>query len=181
MGFVNNIVKWSRKQRTKYFTPLGKFLAKLRIKATYLTILAFIVGVIAVYFLFRNNLYFIILAAVHLILDGLDGVVARVTKVTRVGAHLDNISDRLVVVLVLIKSYFYFNDYFVLIVLGIYILHHLIFILSDLKGKVVYGRLITLLLYALGFYVLGYFVIGILALYGLSQQFNYWLKKKFTT
>ncbi len=136
MEFVVKIVKWSRKKRTELLEPVGKFLIKLRIKAIYLTVLSLILGVTAVYFLFRNNLYFIIFGILHLLFDGLDGIVARATKTTRLGAHLDNISDRLILVLVLVKSYFYFRDYFILIVLGIYILHHLIFILSDLKGKV---------------------------------------------
>ncbi len=176
------IVKWFRKQRTRYLNPVGKLLIKLKIKPIYLTILAFILGVVAVYFLFRNHLYFVIFGILHLIIDGLDGVVARVgNSTTRFGAHLDNISDRLVLILALIASYRYFNDYFILIVLVFYVLHHVIYALSDLKGTVSYSRFAVLILYFLGFYVGGYFLVGILSLYGLSQQFNSWVKKKFTT
>ncbi|MBW2963742.1 CDP-alcohol phosphatidyltransferase family protein [Candidatus Woesearchaeota archaeon] len=182
MDFIVKIVKWFRKQRTKYLMPLGKLFVKLRIKALYLTILAFGLGVVAVYYLFLNNFYFVLFGVLHLIFDGLDGVVARVNnKETKFGAHFDNISDRSIVVLALIKSYFYFNDYFVLIVLAIYLLHHLIYIFSNLESKVAYSRLLTLVLYFLGFYVLGYFLVGAISLYGLAQQFNYFLKKKFTT
>lgn len=182
MEWEKKVLDWSRKQRTRFLLPIGKFLLRLRIKAVYLTTAAFLFGAVAVYFLFRNQLYFVLLGVLHLFLDGLDGVVARASNSdSRLGAHFDNISDRLILVLVLIKSYFYFNDYFILVVLGIYVLHHLIYALSDLKGKVSYSRFLTLILYFLGFYTLGFFAVGILSLYGLSLQFNSWIKKKFTT
>jgi len=182
MEWEKKVLEWSRKQRTKFLLPIGKFLLKLKIRAVYLTIVAFLVGVAAVYFLFRNQMFFFLLGVLHLFLDGLDGVVARASNSdSRLGAHIDNISDRLILVLVLVKSYFYFNDYFILVVLGLYVLHHLIYALSDLKGKVSYSRFLTMVIYFLGFYTLGFFAVGILSLYGLSLQFNSWVKKKFTT
>ena len=175
---MTNLVNWFRKQRTQLLNPVGKFLVKLKIRASYVTFLAFILGLASVYFLFLNNVYFIVLGILHLVVDGLDGVVARANNsATKLGAHLDNTSDRLIVVLVLIKSYFYFNDYFLLIILALYVLHHLIFILSGLEGSVVYSRLGIFAFYFFGFYIGGYFLVGILSLYGLAQQFNSWLKK----
>ena len=182
MQFATSLVKWSRKQRSKFLMPIGKLCTKLKIKPNYITILAMIMGIIAVYYLFRNNTYFVILIVIHLVLDALDGVVARANNNTsRFGAHLDNISDRLILILVLIKSYYRFNDYFVLVVLAIYLLHHLIFALTNLEGKVSYSRSLVLIIYCFGFYEFGFFLVGVLSLYGLSQQFNQWIKKKFTT
>lgn len=181
MKFAEKIVKWSRKMRSKYLGPLGKFFSKIGIKATYVTVLAFIFGAVAVYFLFRDNFYFVLFGVLHLLFDGLDGVIARATKPTKLGAHLDNISDRAIIFLVLIKSYFFYNDYFILVVLGMFVLHHLIYSFSGLKGKVVYCRFLVLVLYFLGFYVFGYFIVGVLSLFGLSLQLNDYIKKKFTT
>jgi hypothetical protein len=68
-----------------------------------------------------------------------------------------------------------------LIVLGLNVLHHLIFALSDLKGKVAYSRSAALILFFLQLDLAAYFLVGAISLYGLSQQFNDLLKKKFTT
>ena len=126
------------------------------------------------------HLYFIALATLNWLFDALDGVVARLRKPTKLGVYFDNIADQAVVVLILIKTYFYFNDYFILIVLGLFVLHNLIFML-DLKGKIVYCRAPLLVLYFFKLYTLGFFAVGILSLYGLALQFNFYLKKRFTT
>lgn len=183
MELSAKIVEWFRKERTKYLEPLGKFLVKLKIKAIYLTILAFVFGLAAVYFFWQEeHFYFVLFGALHLLVDALDGLVARVDhSVTRLGAHLDNASDRLILMLILIMSFFKSNDYFILIVLGLNVLHHFIFVLSDLKGKVAYSRLAAMILFFLQLDLAAYFLIGALSLYGLSLQFNDFLKKKFTT
>ena len=111
------LVERSREVRDRLFNPLARKLVKIKVTANILTTLAFICGLSAAYFLFADYRLFVLFIILHLFLDGLDGVVARITKPTTFGDYFDHITDQIVGLLLLGKIYLYLQDYFVLIII----------------------------------------------------------------
>ena len=178
------IIEFSRKARSQYFDPIGKFLLKLKLTANHLTGLSLILGLVATYFLFQNNILFAIFIILHLLADGLDGVLARLTKPTTFGKYFDLISDQFISFLLMLKIYFYLNDYYVVIVLTLFLTTYIIHLATKMKYPAIFvrtGIVITLLFFPLwpNFVTNGtYLVIGGFMLYSLIQQLRYFLSTR---
>ncbi len=179
------VVSW-RNYLLRWFKPAGSFLAKQGLSANMVTTLAFLLGLSAVYFLFKSHFWFVLLGILHLIADGLDGWVARSSKVTVFGRYYDLISDRMITFLCLIKIALYLEDYYVYIVLAIFVATMLIYFLSKLEYPVVFvrsGMVIALMFAPLGYEImltLTYLVVGAFLLYSLTLQFQYWIRSRFS-
>lgn len=178
------VVSW-RNFFFKWFQPAGSFLAKHGVSANLVTTLSFFLGLGAVYFLFQNPFWFVILAILHLIADGLDGWVARSSKVTTFGRYYDLISDRMMSLLCLIKIALYLKDYYVYIIIGLLIVTKLIYFLSRLEYPVVFvrsGMVIALMFAPLNYEImltLTYLVVGAFLLYSLALQLQYFIRTRF--
>ncbi len=179
------VVSW-RNYLLKWFKPAGSFLASQGISANIVTTLAFFLGLSAVYFLFKDPFWFVIFGILHLIADGLDGWVARSSKVTAFGRYYDLISDRMISLLCLIKIALYLEDYYVYIVLAIFVATMLIYFFSKLEYPVVFirsGMVIALMFAPLNYEImltLTYLVVGAFLLYSLTLQFQHWMGSRFS-
>jgi phosphatidylglycerophosphate synthase len=147
--FGKRIVLSFQKYRSKKLAPLGKWLRKLGISANLMTFFALFSGLLSIYFLFSNNLLFIVFMLLHLLADVFDGVLARLTKSSDLGKFLDHVlSDGLVTVLPLFKIAYLYNFYgYVGAIL--FSLALIFYALSKFQAPIVYMRLfvvITLLL-----------------------------------
>jgi len=178
------IIKSSQKFRSKYLEPAGKFLLKLKLTANHLTFFSFLFGLLAAYFLFQNHTLFIIFIILHLLIDGLDGVLARLTKPTLFGNYFDHLTDQVIAFLLLLRIYFYLNDYYVIIVLSLFVLTYLIYFLSKMTYPAIFVRTGTAI--ALIFTPLfpnlipngTYLIVGVFILYSLLLQLRYFIKTR---
>ncbi|MFH0701465.1 MAG: CDP-alcohol phosphatidyltransferase family protein [Candidatus Woesearchaeota archaeon] len=174
-----------REFRSQRFSKVAKFFLKLKINANIMTGFSFLCGILAVFFLFNNYGLFILFAALHLIGDGLDGVIARVSKTTKFGDYFEHICDGLIVFFILIKIGFYTSDYLFFIVAGLYFWYQAIYFFSRCQAPAIFTRSLTLVLLAL--YLPGVISIttnilliillvnGVVSLYSLARQLQYFV------
>jgi len=178
---INNF----RKYKSKRFEPLANFLIKIGLTANIMTTLSLMSGLIAVYFLFNNYLYFIIVGILHLFFDAFDGVLARKTKETKFGKNYDYVTDNFIAILLLIKLGWYLNDIYPYIIAGLYTLAILIYLIRNYSCFFIRTTSFIVLAVALfpGFpfekelLVIGYLVGGIVTVYSLATQLQHFLKK----
>lgn len=175
--------------KSKRFAGIGKFFLKLHISADIMTGISFLLGLGAVYFLFKNHLAYIILAILYLLADGIDGILARQTKTTTYGKYLDAIIvDGSITVLILAKIGWFLNDYYGYIIAGMYLLSLCISGISQLKAPMLFTRTITVVGAMLYFssvpftsylLILNYLTSGIAAAWSLALQLQWYMKEKF--
>jgi len=169
--------KW-RQYRSEKLAPLGKFLFKIGLNAFVLTSLALFCGLAAVYFLFSNLWLFILFGLLHLLLDALDGVVARVSQETYFGKLFDFCSDLAVSLLLLLKIGFFSNDYFPFLVLALALLTQMITLISKFEYKSLGVRTFLFFFLALQLPVVAYLVAGIFSLFSLALQLKLYLDRR---
>jgi phosphatidylglycerophosphate synthase len=174
----------SRKLRSKLFEPIGKFLLELKLTANHLTFFSLILGVVAIYFLFQNHLLFIVFAALHLLADSFDGILARLTKPTVKGKYFDYLSDRTITLLLLVKILFYLHDQYIILVIILFILSQSIHLFSKFRYPIIFFRTGGLIFFSLSplfsfnsFLTFGYLCAGILSMYSLLLQLKYAQKR----
>ncbi len=182
------IIEKGRAYRDKIFNEPAKLLIRLKITPNLMTIISLILGITAVYFLFQNHYLFIIFGTLHLLADGFDGVMARLSKETLFGKYFDNFTDRLIVVLVLLKLSLLLKDDYVYLILGIYIITQTIYFLSRFKYPALFVRTAILIILAFQFYpfnhylnipVIAYLTTGVVSLYSLTLQFSHFIKRNY--
>ena len=179
------IVESSRHSRSKYLGPISSFLLKLGVTPNMLTTLSLISGLLSVYFLFDNYVYFIIFGISHLILDGFDGVLARRTKETITGKYFDLITDNFIAVLLLIKLGYYLLDFYPYIIAGLYAIAIFFHVTRDYPTWYLRTSSLAVLAVATcpGFpyettlLIIGYLTAGVVAVYSLVMQLQHVIKK----
>lgn len=173
-----------REFRSRNLNKAGWFCLKLGISANIATTISLILGIISVYFLFENQALFILFAILHLIADGMDGVIARVSMVTKFGKYYDYVTDNLVVsLLFLVKLWLQVDDYYVLIVIGLYLLSHVVYLLSKLEYPILFCRLTLIILLAILPALnlpldLVYLTVGVVSAYTSAMQLQTLMKTK---
>ncbi len=175
--FHRKLEAWQDKRSKKLF-PLANFLMKLGFTANLATLLSLLTGLTAVYFLFENHLFFVVFAALHLLLDAIDGVIARNTHTSKFGKYLDHFSDRVVLILAIGKTFYYLNDYFVLIILGLHLLAQTIYVYSKFRAPILFTRSLSLVLLALNLITLTYLAVGVAAIYSLALQLRFFWERR---
>jgi phosphatidylglycerophosphate synthase len=89
----------SQRLRARLFWPLLRLLDACRVTPDHVTLLALIVGLVFCPLYFRWQLAAFLALALHVLLDGLDGPLARYKEVdSRSGSFTDTVSDQMVVV-----------------------------------------------------------------------------------
>ena len=172
------LIEWSREFRSEKFSKAGEFFLNLGISANVMTTISLLLGLGAVYFLFQNLWLFAILGIAHIIADGLDGVIARVSQSTVFGSYYDKFNDTIIPILLLIKVQIHLEDYYVLMILGLYVLANLVYFLSEFKYKFFNSRMVLIMGLILGFPILAYLACGIATVYSLALQLQQFIKTK---
>lgn len=186
MDMQEKLIEYVKRIRSKLFEPIAKKVVKIGISANLITSLSFLSGLTAVYFLFVNHWLFVTFIILHLLLDGFDGVVARITTQTRFGDYFDHISDQIVGVLLLVRIYFYLQDYYVLIVTMLSLMVYSVYFISKKKYPCWFSRTtiaIMLLFLPLSYDLiptLTYLTAGVLAAYSLIRQIDYFVRTWFS-
>lgn len=168
---------WFESWRTRTLRPIGLFLLRQGVTANILTSGSLVAGILAIFFLFQNHLLFVIFSLLHLLIDALDGVVARLSKETKLGKYFDYFSDRLVTFLALVKIGWVLEEYYSYLALGLYVLAQSGYVLSKFKAPILFTRTLVLILLFLNWPVLAYLSTGIAAVYSLLMQAGYWGSK----
>jgi phosphatidylglycerophosphate synthase len=172
--------------KDRNLSKVGKVFLRLGISANTMTGISLIFGCLSIYFLFIDYWAFFIMAVLHLLADGMDGVIARVSKTTIFGDYFDYVSDRLVVVLIYISVYWILRDYIVLIILFMYLLTQAVYVLSKKTYPIIFYRSVGLLLMALypvfpitEYLTVCYLLGGAFTIFSLALQLKYFIEKKF--
>ena len=88
----------TQKVRAVILQPFLKLLTKCHITADILTLISLFIGLAACPAYFQNKLAFLLLILTHVLLDGVDGPLARYqNKASRKGSFADTMSDQIVV------------------------------------------------------------------------------------
>ncbi len=185
--FSQRTINRFQEYRSRKFSGAGKFLIRLGINADGMTFLSALLGLGAVYFLFQNQIAYILLAMLYLFADAIDGIMARLTKPTTYGKYLDAvIVDGGITLLILIKIGWFLHDYYSYIIAGMYLLALCVYGFSRLQAPMLFTRTITLV--AAMFYfsafpitayilVLNYLTSGVAAAWSLALQLQWMINK----
>ncbi len=183
-----NLVDNFRDYRSKKLEKIAKAVANMGIKANHITTLSLITGILGVYYLFNNYYLFALFALLHLIFDGLDGVIARVTIPTTGGKYFDLISDSVVTFLAIVKTGFYLQDFYAYIAAGLFLLTLTIHLASRMQIPMLFMRTATIIILLIATNSLfpftkmlltaGYLVAGGVSLYSLSRPLQWHVNKK---
>ena len=173
--------------RSKKLDKIAKAVVEIGIKANHITFLSFLSGIAAVYFLFNNYYLFLLCALLHLTFDGLDGVVARVTKPTISGKYFDLISDSLVTFLALAKTAWYLQDLYAYLAAGLFLVALIIHLALKLQTPMFFLRTATVMVLMIATFPLfpftttaltaGYLAAGGVSLFSLARQLQWYVGK----
>jgi len=84
--------------RAVMLKPLLYILTKCGATADFLTFISFLIGLTACFAYFKSRILFLVLIALHVILDGFDGPLARYqNKASKKGSFTDTMSDQIVI------------------------------------------------------------------------------------
>ncbi len=192
MEFHDKVLLRWQEYRTKKLEKAAAALIHFGLTANAVTLLSLLAGLLAVFFLFDE--YFLFLGAVllHLLLDSLDGVLARVSQPHRssLGTVLDHGGDSLLAILAIAKTGWFLGDYYPYIIAALFALA--VFMHLRFGAPVIFMRTATfilLLLFTLPvapivsyqkiLLTAGYMIAGVVTLYSLAGQIQWTVKKRY--
>lgn len=175
--WLQTMLEKFRHYRSEKLLPLGKLFLRWHLSANLMTLLSFLAGLGAVYFLFKEHIYFILLAVLHLLLDGIDGVIARASATSLFGKYFDYLSDQTVGFLLLLKIAIVTQDFFVYIIAALVFFSQLFYLLSRLKAPVFFPRTSVIILLFFNLITLAFLTAGVIGLYSLVMQLAWVVKK----
>ncbi|MEK6255884.1 MAG: CDP-alcohol phosphatidyltransferase family protein [Chloroflexota bacterium] len=162
-------VNYWKSLSSRLVSPLVNILILLRISPNMLTLLAFLSALASAYYLFGNQTLFIAFMLLNLLLDVLDGQLARKLETTSsFGDRFDKFSDSFFGVLLLIKTGIVLDQPLAYVGLTLYLLHML---LAGKAWYTLFGPNTTFLRISL---IFEFFYLGIIAqiLYTLLAMFG---------
>lgn len=174
--FSMKYLEKGRQYRSRKLLPLAQVLLRLHISANIMTFISLAFGLLAVYFLFQNHLIFSIMAILHLIADGLDGVLARETKPTKFGKYFDIVTDDTITLILLLKIGLII-DYYALLIAALYFITQTIYIVSRTTFPILLARTLFIIVLIVKLPVLAYLVIGFTSFYSMARQLQWFVKK----
>ncbi len=192
MNLHDSVIRRWQDYRTKKLEKAGIFLVKIGFTANAVTLLSLLAGLLAVFFLFDEYLLFLGAVLLHLLLDSLDGVLARLSspRSSSLGYILDHGSDSALTILALAKTGWFLGDYYPFIISAIFAISVLIHL--QRKAPVIFMRTATfilLLLFTLPvapvssyqriLLTIGYMIAGVVTLYSLARQLQWLVKKRY--
>lgn len=184
MGIVENF----RDYRSKKLDKIAKAVADFGISANHITTLSFLSGILAIYFLFNNYYLFVVFALLHLMFDGFDGVVARVTKPTNQGKYFDLLSDSGVTFLALLKTAWHLQELYAYIAAGLFFVALIIHLKFKLQTPMLFLRTISVIVllvathplipYTKILLTIGYLAAGGVSLFSLARQLQWYVSPR---
>ena len=157
---------WLRRQKDKILLPLVQVVAAFGITANGATIIGLVIGLASVYILLQGSfIWFAILMSISMLMDGIDGELARLKNTTsKQGALLDYWVDTLLTIVMFVGLAIYVSQLWWIV--GLIVLLFMIELLHIVKSPVhlVPGRMILLVPSWFGLPVIG---LGLLSLYGV--------------
>ncbi len=179
----DRFIKGTQDKRNILFGSLAKVLIKAKVSANHLTFLSLLSGLTAIYYLFNSYWLFTLFALLHLLFDGLDGVVARIVGPTLNGKYFDLGTDTLISILSIIKVAQFLGDSYAYIVVILFTVAVIIHFLTKFNAPIIFIRTVSLIVLIIGsfpgfpltteLFTLGYLVVGSLAVYSLARQLQY--------
>ncbi len=172
--------------RSKHLEPLARLCLKIGLGPNKVTFLSLISTFFAIYFLFNDHLLFSIFALLHIFLDALDGVIARISKTTTFGVYFDIGTDSLVTVLAIAKVGYFLQDFYPYIISGLFALAVIIYFVSRFKAPIVFVRTVSLLVLIIASYpgfpftkellTTGYLIVGVITVFSLAKQLQWFVQ-----
>ena len=145
-------------------------------------------GLLSIYFLFDNYFYFVLFAILHLFLDALDGVLARISGETFFGKCFDMATDNFITFLALIKVGFFINDIYPQIIAFLYLVIVGVHLQSKFKIPVIFIRSAALGVLIVSSYptfpymgvmlTVGYLAAGATTVFSLARQLQWFFGRK---
>src|SRR3989344_6782291 len=178
MNLMQRILIKSRTWRDHNLQKIALFFLKIKISANIMTFFSLLLGLIAIYYLFQNHFLFIIFGLLHLLADGLDGVIARYSTTTAFGKYFDYTTDRIVEAFLLLKIGWQLHDYYPYFILGIMIITQLIYIISQFQAPIFFSRTLMVIILIFQLPVLAYLSEGLLVLFSLGLPLQYFSRQK---
>ncbi|HLD79375.1 MAG TPA: CDP-alcohol phosphatidyltransferase family protein [Candidatus Nanoarchaeia archaeon] len=182
-----SLVEKFRRYRSKKLEKIAKAIANLGINANHITTLSFLSGIAAIYFLFNNYHLFVVFALLHLVFDGLDGVIARVTKPTAHGKYFDLISDSAFTFLAMVKTGIYLREWYAYLAAGLFLLALIIHLASKLEAPILFMRTMFVIVLVIITHpsfafteitlTAGYLAAGGVSLFSLARQLQWYVVK----
>jgi phosphatidylglycerophosphate synthase len=179
------LIEQSREYRDLKLKVIGRFLRRWKINPNQLTFLSLVSGIGAIYFLFSHFGYFVLFALLHVMFDGLDGVVARLGTPSSYGSYLDIGVDSFITILLIVKIGYYINDFYPFIIAGLFTLAVLIHMVTKFEAPILFMRSVGLILVGIsmlvsfqtGFLIVSYLIGGIATAYSLAKQVQYFTQQ----
>jgi len=178
-----SLIKKFRNCRSEKLEKAARAAAKIGIRADHVTGLSLFSGILAIYFLFSSYYAFAAFAMLHLICDGFDGVVARVTKPTRPGKYFDLLTDSTVAFIALAKVAWRLQEPYAFIAAGLYFIALLIHLRSRLQAPMTFMRTASIIVLVIATHPLfpytdiiltaGYLTAGGVSLFSLARQLQW--------
>lgn len=160
--------------------PIMESLHKRGIEPNTVTAFSFIFGLLAFWFLFRIHFLFVIFGLLHVILDVLDGNLARFSKKsTKFGYYFDYFNDRIIQLIIMLKVVLTFSPFWRMIgyvCIFLLVLHHLMHIFVS-RDIVYYSRSIMLLILAFEFQLAAVVLCFGITSFGLLKQLESVLRR----
>ena len=185
--FTTRVIEQFRAYKSAKLSGVGRLFVRVGISANMMTFLSLLFGLGAVYYLFSNYTLFVVFAILHLCADGIDGVIARLSKETVLGKKFDFAVDQLVVILVMVKLGWFLSDYYAYIAAGLYFVSNLVYYITDFKLSILFTRTVTLVLMGVWFLPIKiiiftipevtYITTGVASVYSLARQLQYVIVK----
>lgn len=119
-------LKRLKERKDKALLPITRFLANNGIKPYQLTIIGMGFGLLAVYFIAKNTSLFALFFVIWVLMDILDGTLARHTKM--ISSWQDFLGDKIIFVILIAKMFLISGKAMVAIVPMLYLLVHLLYI-----------------------------------------------------
>ncbi len=184
---TTRVIEQFRVYKSVKFSGLGRVFLNLGISANMMTLLSLLFGLGAVYYLFVDYWLFGVLALLHLFADGMDGVIARIEGVTKIGKKFDFMVDQVIVILIMVKLGWFLQDYYAYIAGGLYLLANVVYYVSDFKLPILFTRTVTLVLMGVWFLPVKvivftipeatYITTGVASVYSLARQLQEGIEK----
>ncbi len=181
--FSKKLIERTRLSRSAYFGNIAKKCHNIGITPNIITTLSLISGLIGVYFLFNYYILSSFFLILHIVLDGFDGVLARLGKSSKFGKYYDVGVDSFITLLIIIKMGLFLDDYYAFVVAGLFTISVLFYVISRLEAPILLYRTVSVIVMILFsatsaatlMFTIGYLTGAVASGYSLARQLQWFI------